>query len=48
VGDYRAAAETGYDAVMASYGFDSRKRLVEMAKVPEDRIFDSPRVLVED
>ncbi|HEY7840966.1 MAG TPA: hypothetical protein VIC61_05305 [Gammaproteobacteria bacterium] len=48
VGDYRAAAETGYDAIMASYGFDSRKRLIEMAKVPEDRIFDSPRMLVED
>jgi phosphoglycolate phosphatase len=48
VGDYRAAAETGYEAIMASYGFDSRKRLLEEAKVPEDRIFDSPRMLVDD
>jgi phosphoglycolate phosphatase len=48
IGDYRAAVETGYDALMASYGFDSRKRLLEEAKVPEDRIFDSPRMLVED
>jgi phosphoglycolate phosphatase len=48
VGDYRAAVETGYDALMASYGFDSRKRLVEAAKVPEERIFDSPRSLVEN
>lgn len=47
VGDYRAAMETGYDPVMASYGFDSRKRLVEVAKVPAERIFDSPRALVE-
>jgi phosphoglycolate phosphatase len=47
VGDYRAAAETGYEAVMASYGFDSRKRLLDVARVPDDRIFDCPRSLVE-
>ena len=47
VGDYRAAAETGYESVMASYGFDSRKRLLEVAKVPDPRIFDSPRTVVE-
>jgi len=47
VGDYRAASETGYDSVMASYGFDSRRRLIDVAKVPEEHIFDSPRALVE-
>lgn len=42
VGDYRAAVETGYDALMASYGFDSRTRLMEQGEVPEDQIFDTP------
>ena len=47
VGDYKAAAETGYDALMASYGFDSRARLIEQAEVPERNIFDTPAELAQ-
>lgn len=46
VGDYRAAAETGYDAIMASYGFDSRERLLAVAGVPESQLFDTPAGVV--
>lgn len=42
VGDYRASVESGYDAVMASYGFDTRQRLIEQGAIPEDRIYDGP------
>ncbi len=45
IGDYKAAAETGYEALMASYGFDSRDRLMEQASVPAERIFDTPAEL---
>ena len=48
IGDYRAAEATGYQAVIASYGFDTHKRLVEKGKVPEAVIFDSPETLVEN
>ena len=43
VGDYKAAIETGYDCIiMASYGFDNKKRLIAEGDVPEDIIFGSP------
>lgn len=45
VGDYHAAAATGYDALMASYGFDDRERLVAQGGVPEACIFDDPASL---
>ena len=48
VGDFRAATETGYEPVMASYGFDSKERLIEVGQVPPDRIFESPRALAAD
>jgi phosphoglycolate phosphatase len=47
IGDYNAATETGYDALIASYGFDSRKRLLEVGKVPEQLIHDRPRSIAE-
>ena len=46
IGDYRAAVETGYEAIMASYGFDTLKRLTERGGVPEDVIFATPDELV--
>ncbi len=46
IGDYTAATETGYDTIMASYGFDSRDRLVE-AEVPVEQIYDTPAALAE-
>jgi len=46
VGDYRAAVEAGYESIIASYGFDNRKRLVEHGNVPTVCIFDNPRDLV--
>ena len=46
VGDYRAAAESGYESIiMASYGFDNRKRLLNTGQVPDAIIFDTPRQL---
>ncbi|MEM7542423.1 MAG: hypothetical protein AAF384_12700 [Pseudomonadota bacterium] len=42
VGDFRAALATGYEALIASYGFDDRRRLIEHGHVPEENIFVSP------
>lgn len=47
VGDYKAATETGYDALMASYGFDSRERLLKEAGVPAVQVFDTPADLAQ-
>lgn len=48
IGDYRAATETDYDMIMmASYGFDDRKRLINEGEVPPEIIFDTPNDLVE-
>lgn len=44
--DYRAACETGYQIVMAGYGFDSRERLVRNGDVPMDCIFNDPSAAV--
>ncbi len=48
IGDYKAAHETDYEHIfMASYGFDTRERLMHKGEVPEGIIFDSPRKLVK-
>ena len=46
VGDYKAATDSGYTALMAAYGFDTASRLIKHANVPKDRIFDSPERIV--
>lgn len=46
ISDYRAAHETGYNKIfMASYGFDTKERLIKKAEIPEEIIFDSPKKL---
>lgn len=46
ISDYRAATETGYNKIfMASYGFDTKDRLIKKAEIPEDIIFDTPKKL---
>lgn len=46
ISDYRAAFETGYNKIfMASYGFDTKDRLIKKGDIPEDIIFDSPQKL---
>ena len=47
VGDYKAATDSGYTALMASYGFDNASRLIKHANVPRDRIFHSPESIVQ-
>lgn len=46
LGDYRAAVDTGYLPVMASYGFDAANRLLEKGGVPREDIFDTPEAVV--
>lgn len=49
VGDFKAAKEAGYDTIiMASYGFDNKKRLISEGDVPPDIIFDTPKDLAEN
>lgn len=45
VGDYHAAHAAQYVCLMASYGFDTRERLIEHGEIPPDNIFDSPTSL---
>ncbi len=46
ISDYKAAFETGYNKIlMASYGFDTKQRLIKKGEIPEDIIFDSPKKL---
>ena len=48
ISDYTAAYEVGYEKiVMASYGFDTRKRLVTQREIPTDIIFDTPDAIVK-
>ena len=48
ISDYRAAYESGYNTIlMASYGFDTKDRLIEKGKIPEKIIFDSPKKLAK-
>ncbi len=44
IGDYTAAADTGYNRIlMASYGFDNRKRLITEGEIPQEIIYDRPK-----
>ena len=46
ISDYRAANDTGYNRIfMASYGFDTRERLIKKGEIPEEIIFDTPKKL---
>ena len=46
ISDYRAAYDTGYDFIlMASYGFDTKRRLIKKGNIPEKIIFESPNKL---
>jgi len=51
IGDYRAAVNVGYDCVIGSYGFDTRKRLIEHGEVPvaciRDTVAEAVAVLAE-
>ncbi len=48
VGDYNAASISSYDTIlMASYGFDTRDRLIKKVKIPADIIYDSPAELAK-
>ncbi|MCP5143926.1 MAG: HAD family hydrolase [Gammaproteobacteria bacterium] len=47
IGDYRAGSATGYDVAMASYGFDTHRRLTSKGGVPDTCIHDTPEALVE-
>ena len=48
ISDYRAAYETGYEHIlMASYGFDTRQRLIKKGDIPEKIIHDTPKKLVK-
>lgn len=47
ISDYEAATAAHYDQIlMASYGFDTRDRLIKKGEIPEKVIFDSPEKLV--
>jgi len=44
IGDYKAAADTGYDRIlMASYGFDNKMRLLTEGEIPPEIIYDQPK-----
>jgi phosphoglycolate phosphatase len=46
IGDYKAAKETGYNKIfMASYGFDTKERLIKKGEIPEELIYDTPKKL---
>jgi phosphoglycolate phosphatase len=46
ISDYRAAHETGYNKIfMASYGFDTKDRLIKKGEIPEDIIYETPKKL---
>lgn len=48
IGDYKAAFETGYDAIiMSSYGFDNKQRLIDIGEIPADTVFDTPIELAQ-
>ena len=48
VGDFRSATDANYDTIlMASYGFDTKERLMRKANVPEEIIFSSPENLAK-
>ena len=46
--DYEAANQTGYDTIlMASYGFDTKQRLIEKGRISEKVIYESPAKLAK-
>ncbi len=48
ISDYRAAYEAGYNNIfMASYGFDTKDRLINKGKISEKNIYDSPKKLAK-
>lgn len=48
ISDFQAAEETNYDVIlMASYGFDTKERLIRKGNVPEEVIFESPEKLAK-
>lgn len=42
IGDFRCGEAAGYDCVIGSYGFDTRRRLLRKGEVPASEIVDSP------
>jgi len=48
IGDYKAAMEAGYEPLIASYGFDSRHRLLEKGGVAPEIVFETPSALVTE
>lgn len=48
ISDYLAAYDTGYNQIlMASYGFDTKERLIQKGKIPEKIIYESPKQLAK-
>ena len=46
IGDYQAAVETGYEAIIGSYGFDELRRLTVKGRIPETVIAQTPAAAV--
>jgi len=46
IGDFRAAMDSGYEPIIAAYGFDALKRLQDKGGVPREMIFETPELLV--
>lgn len=42
IGDYRAGIAAGYRCLMATYGFDTRHRLLAEGTLPPDCLYDTP------
>ena len=47
LGDYRAAHETGYTALIGSYGFDNAERLLTHGEVPPACLYATPASLAQ-
>lgn len=48
IGDYRAGAESGYECLIGSYGFDTAERLMVVGEVPAVAIYHSPAALAAE
>jgi phosphoglycolate phosphatase-like HAD superfamily hydrolase len=46
IGDFRAAMDSGYEPIIAAYGFDALKRLRDKGGIPPEMIFETPELLV--
>lgn len=42
IGDYRCGEKAGYDCIIGSYGFDTRRRLLNKGEVPIGNVVDTP------